>query len=199
MPHPTSSPTPPSPTSSSVTTHSRSHRTLNLSFHAIRPGRREGEGGSTGVVLANRPASVRPHLIAAEQRKWDGRVQVQLRSDAGLAVPTHNRQDHLLQLSHPRTSTVLALSFRISTINKLVRVVKLNVIGLLPLVIPAQLIVVVVVALCQVISLSVFFIKFTYQKCLYEYVLLVGVFCGFVSAVENVFETIFALPYLFIG
>jgi hypothetical protein len=68
-----------------------------------------------------------------------------------------------------------------------VRVVKLNVVGLLPLVVGGQLVVVVVVALCQAISLSAFFLKFTYQKCLYEYVLLVCVFCGFVSAVENVF------------
>jgi hypothetical protein len=68
-----------------------------------------------------------------------------------------------------------------------VRVVKLNIIGLLPLIVHTQLVVVVVVALCQAISLCAFFLKFTYQKCIYEYVLLVCVFFGFISAVENVF------------
>lgn len=118
---------------------------------------------------------------------------------AGTSKSLPHWENNLFQFSDTRTGTVHVLLIRISTINKLVRVVKLNVIGLLPLVVQTQLVIVVVVALCQAISLCAFFLKFTYQKCIYEYVLLVGVFCGFISAVENVFETIFALPYLFIG
>jgi hypothetical protein len=62
-------------------------------------------------------------------------------------------------------------------------VVKLIVIGLLPLVVDKQIVIVVVVALCQAISLCAFFLKFTYQKVIYEYVLLVCVFSGFLSAI----------------
>jgi hypothetical protein len=65
----------------------------------------------------------------------------------------------------------------------LVRIARLNVIAILPLLTSNRLIVVIAVALCQVLSTSVFFFKFTYQKCIYEYVLLVGIFSGLVSAV----------------
>lgn len=76
---------------------------------------------------------------------------------------------------------------------------KLNVIATLPLLISELLVSVIVVAICQTLSLSAFFLKFTYQKCIYEYILLIGVFCGIISAIEHVFSTILNLPYLFIG
>lgn len=64
---------------------------------------------------------------------------------------------------------------------------KLNIIATLPLLISEILVTVIVVAICQVLSLSAFLLKFTYQKCIYEYILLIGVFCGIISAIEHVF------------
>lgn len=139
------------------------------------------------MVLKFGPAAVCSATFDAEQGEGAGLIQGQLRGHPRASEPAARRQDHLLQLSHARTRPVLPLLPRISTINKLVRVVKLNIIGLLPLIVHTQLVVVVVVALCQAISLCAFFLKFTYQKCIYEYVLLVCVFFGFISAVANVF------------
>jgi hypothetical protein len=62
-------------------------------------------------------------------------------------------------------------------------VVKLNLIAILPLILSNQLIFVIVVAVCQMVSVAAFFFKFTYQRTAYEYLLLVGVFSGAVSAV----------------
>jgi hypothetical protein len=45
------------------------------------------------------------------------------------------------------------------------------------------MVIVIVIGLCQAISLSAFFFKFTYQKIKYEYILLVGAFTGMVSSV----------------
>lgn len=64
--------------------------------------------------------------------------------------------------------------------------VKLNLIALLPLTVPAQLVVVIVLMLCQAVSLIAYFFKFTYQRIEFEYILLVGAFTGMISALENV-------------
>jgi hypothetical protein len=75
----------------------------------------------------------------------------------------------------------------------------MSLIAVLPLFISLHLAVVVVISLCQLLSCSAYFFKFTYQHCAYEYLVLVGVFCGFVSVAEDVFESIFGFHYLFIG
>lgn len=46
---------------------------------------------------------------------------------------------------------------------------------------------VIVLTLCQAISLLAYFFKFTYQRIELEYILLIGTFTGIISAIENVF------------
>jgi hypothetical protein len=77
--------------------------------------------------------------------------------------------------------------------------VKLNVIAVLPLLFSAQIVVGIVVAVSQLVSTGAFYFKFTYQKLAYEYLLLAGVFCGMLSALESIFEAVFGLGYSFFG
>lgn len=72
-------------------------------------------------------------------------------------------------------------------------------IAVLPLLISSPLMVSIVVAMCQLVSTGAFFFKFTYQKLAYEYLLLAGVFCGMLSALESIFEAVFGLGYVFFG
>lgn len=76
---------------------------------------------------------------------------------------------------------------------------KLNVMAVLPLLVSAQMVVVIVVAACQLISTVAFFFKFTYQKLAYEYLLLAGIFCGMVSAIDSISYLVLGLRYFFFG
>jgi hypothetical protein len=81
----------------------------------------------------------------------------------------------------------------------LTRLAKLNGIAVLPLLVSAPIVVSIVAAMCQLVSTGAFFFKFTYQRLAYEYLLLAGIFCGMLSALESIFEAVFGLNYIFFG
>ncbi|CAM6005787.1 unnamed protein product [Sphagnum balticum] len=69
--------------------------------------------------------------------------------------------------------------------------------AVLPLFMGTPLVVTGFVSAYQMVVSFVFFFKFTYQRCMQEYIVFIGIFIGVVSAVENIAETIFGFPYLF--
>jgi hypothetical protein len=77
--------------------------------------------------------------------------------------------------------------------------VKLNLVALVPIVIGSKLGVVAVLSACQLLSSFIFLFKFTYQRVGCEYILLVGMFCGLISAIEDIMETVFGFSYLYVG
>ncbi len=111
----------------------------------------------------------------------------------------NNMQDNELRLSDKGICAVIIIKCRISTVIRLIRVFKLTLMAILHLIIHNMVISVIILSLIQTISMVLFLFKFTYQKCIYEHALLIGVFCGIVSSVERLVETIFGFPYLFLG
>lgn len=111
----------------------------------------------------------------------------------------NNNKNHLFQFCLKVALTVFLKIYRISTINKTFRILKLEILAILPFVTDSNMLVVILMLAFQSISIIIFVFKFTYQKCNLQYILLLGILCGFISAVENLAQVIFQVRYFFIG
>ncbi len=111
----------------------------------------------------------------------------------------NNNKNHLFQFCLKVAFTVFLKIYRISTINKTFRILKLEILAILPFVTDSNMLVVILMLAFQSISIIIIVFKFTYQKCNLQYILLLGILCGFISALENIAQVIFQVRYFFIG
>lgn len=108
-------------------------------------------------------------------------------------------QNNLSWFTHERVISVSLVLIRISGLTKLTRILKLLLTAIIPQFISSELPLVIVLSVCELVTIFIFLFKYTYQKCSVEYVLLIGVFGGLISSVEDMLSTIFEYEYYFLG
>lgn len=73
-------------------------------------------------------------------------------------------QNYLSWFRYQRTITVSLILFRISGLTKLSRILKLLLIAIMPQFISSEFPLVIVLSVCELLTICMFLFKFTYQK-----------------------------------
>ena len=80
-------------------------------------------------------------------------------------VRPDSNQNNISGVCQPVVSTVIHGIYRISGLTKLSRVLKLVMVAIVPQFVSTALPLVIILSICEIITICVFFLKYTYQKC----------------------------------